>query len=145
MSSGGNLPEPYFVAYFDEAGDPGIKKVAPIDPNGASEWFVVGCTVIRARNEPNLVPLVRDIKQKIQSTQSPDLHYRNLSEGKKLPVCEALAKEKLRFFVVASNKQNMRGYRNPRAEAFSTHPNDWFYNFCVRVALERVTELIHPH
>lgn len=140
MSSGESIPDPYFVAYFDEAGDPGVKTVAPIDPNGASEWFIVGCTVVRASNEPKLVPLIRDIKRQIYSTQSPDLHYRTLVEHKKLPVCTALAEQEVRFFLVASNKQNMRGYRNPRAEAVSLHPNNWFYNFCIRVALERVTE-----
>ncbi|WP_115504279.1 DUF3800 domain-containing protein [Mesorhizobium sanjuanii] len=89
------------MAYFDEAGDPGIKTVAPIDPNGASEWFTVGCAVIRATNEPNLVELIRSIKASIYSTQSPDLHYRNLKEHKKKSVCDALAGEKIRFFVVA--------------------------------------------
>lgn len=132
--------DPYFVAYFDEAGDPGIKAVAPIDPKGASEWFTVGCTVVRATNERSLVGLVRSIKDSIRSTQSPDLHFRNLVEYKKLPVCNRLADQDLRFFVVASNKKNMRGYRNPQAEAVSMHPNDWFYNFCIRVLLERLTE-----
>ncbi|WP_425482839.1 DUF3800 domain-containing protein [Aureimonas leprariae] len=70
--------EPYFLAYIDEAGDPGIRTVAPIDPKGASEWFVVGCTVMRATNEPKLVDLVRSIKVDIRSTQRPDLHFRYL-------------------------------------------------------------------
>ncbi len=140
MSSGDWVPNPYFVAYFDEAGDPGIKTVAPIDTNGASEWFTVGCAVVRADKEPSLVPIVREIKRQIRSVQSPDLHFRNLREHKKLPVCNALAAQNLRFFVVASNKRNMRLYRNPRAEALSMHPNDWFYNFCIRVLLERLTE-----
>lgn len=140
MASEGSIPEPYFIAYFDEAGDPGIKTVAPVDPKGASEWFTVGCTVIRAVNEPKLVPLVREIKRSINSLQSPDLHFRTLSEHKKLPVCQSLAGQEMRFFVMASHKQNMRRYRNPRAEAVSMHPNDWFYNFCIRVVLERLTE-----
>ncbi|QDY99490.1 DUF3800 domain-containing protein [Nitratireductor mangrovi] len=140
MTSEGSVPEPYFVAYFDEAGDPGIKTVAPIDPNGASEWFTLGCAVVRAANEPNLVDLVRDIKASIFSTQSPDLHYRNLKEHKKKAVCEAFAAEPMRFFVVVSHKPNMRRYRNPAAEKLSVHPNDYFYNYCIRVALERISD-----
>lgn len=140
MSSGDCVPDPYFIAYFDEAGDPGIKTVAPIDQNGASEWFTVGCAVVRATKEPKLVPMIRDIKRQIHSVQAPDLHFRNLREHKKLPVCTAMAEQELRFFVVASNKRNMRRYRNPRAEVLSMHPNDWFYNFCIRVLLERLTE-----
>ena len=140
MASEGSVPDPYFIAYFDEAGDPGIKTVAPIDPNGASEWFTVGCTVVRATSEPELVPLVQSIKKSVFSTQSPDLHFRNLVEHKKLPVCQALASARLRFFVVASNKKNMRGYRNPQAEAVSLHKHNYFYNYCIRVLLERVSQ-----
>ncbi|PDQ19480.1 hypothetical protein CN311_19205 [Mesorhizobium sanjuanii] len=140
MTSKGKIPEPYFIAYFDEAGDPGIKTVAPIDPNGASEWFSVGCAVIRATNEPNMVGLIRDIKRSVFSTQSPDLHFRNLAEHKKKSVCDALAATNIRFFVVVSNKKNMRDYHNPQAEAVSLHPHNWFYNYCIRIALERISE-----
>lgn len=140
MTSVGSVPEPYFIAYIDEAGDPGISKVAPIDHNGASEWFTVSCAVVRASNEPTLVPLVQDIKASIFSVQSPDLHFRNLVEHKKKPVCDAIADAQLRLFVVASNKKNMRGYRNPQAEAVSLHKHNWFYNYCIRILLERVSE-----
>ncbi|WP_210248882.1 hypothetical protein [Aureimonas leprariae] len=34
----------------------------------------------------------------------------------------------------------MRKYKNPAAEAFSMHPKDYFYNYCIRVLLERVSE-----
>ena len=74
------------------------------------------------------------------STQSPDLHFRNLVEHKKKPVCDALAAAELRMFVVVSNKKNMRKYRNPQAEAVSLHPNNWFYNYCIRILLERLSE-----
>ena len=47
-----------------------------------------------------------------------------------------------RFFVLASNKKNMRGYRNPRAEAGGGYLQSslMFYNFCIRLLLERVTD-----
>lgn len=140
MASGETAPSPYLIAYFDEAGDPGVRKVAPIDPNGASEWFTVGCAVVRASNEPKLVDLVRDIKTTIRSVQSPDLHFRHLAEHKKKPTCEAVSGADLRLFVVASNKKNMRAYRNPQAEAVALHPHNWFYNYCIRILLERLSE-----
>ena len=133
-------PEPAFVAFFDEAGDPGTRAVFPIDPNGASEWFTVGCVVVRASKENSLVELVRDIKKSIYSQQSPDLHFRNLVEHKKCPVCDALASADMRFFVVASNKKKMRLYRNPQAEAVSLHKHNWFYNYCIRIVLERISQ-----
>src|SRR5690606_22961451 len=128
MGKGEELPEPHFIVYIDEAGDPGIKKVAPIDTNGASEWFTVGCAVVRTEKEPDLVPLVQSIKQSVYSTQSPDLHFRNLVEHKKLPVCRAIADADLRLLVVASNKKNMRNYRNPQAEAYPSKKQNVFYN-----------------
>lgn len=140
MTSGDVLPEPYFIAYFDEAGDPGLKTVAPIDQNGASEWFSVGCAVVRASNEPKLVSLVQSVKASVYSTQSPDLHFRTLVEHKKKPVCAALAAADIRFFVLVSNKKNMRNFRNPQAEAVSLHPHGWFYNHCIRIVLERLSD-----
>lgn len=35
-----------YIAYIDESGDDGLSKVQPIDPNGASEWFVLGAVVV---------------------------------------------------------------------------------------------------
>jgi hypothetical protein len=68
------------------------------------------------------------------------LHFRTLVEHKKRPVCEEIAKANLRLFVLASNKQNMRRYRNPQAEAVSLHKHNWFYNYCLRVVIERVSD-----
>jgi hypothetical protein len=45
-----------------------------------------------------------------------------------------------------SNKKNMMGYVNPRAEAArGASSNETFYNFCARVLLERVTEFVLAH
>jgi len=30
-----------YVVYIDEAGDPGLTRVRPIDENGASDWIVL--------------------------------------------------------------------------------------------------------
>lgn len=140
MPPNNNLPPYEFIAYFDEAGDPGVKAVAPIDKNGASEWFTLGCALVRASNEHLLIDLIRRLKSEINSKQRPDLHFRHLGENKKQHICDALAKEPVRFSVLASNKKNMRNYRNTAAEAVSLHPNNWFYNYCVRILLERVTD-----
>lgn len=128
-----------YIAFIDEAGDPGISKVAPIDKNGASEWFTLGCVVIGAENHAHPVDFVKRVKAAINSKQTPDLHYRNLTNQRRRTVCEELAKERLRLFAVVSNKKNMRNYRNRRAEAVSLHPKNWFYNYCIRILLERVS------
>ena len=38
-----------YIAYIDEAGDPGLNRVRPIDENGASEWLVLSAVVMRAK------------------------------------------------------------------------------------------------
>jgi hypothetical protein len=43
-----------YIAYIDESGDDGIARVAPLDPNGASEWFVLSALVVRNSNNPEL-------------------------------------------------------------------------------------------
>lgn len=132
--------KPGFIAYIDEAGDPGLNRVRPLDSVGASEWLVIGATVIHAHNEAETVDTVRSIRDAIGSRQGPDLHYRKLSDQRKAISCQILANSKSKSLVVASNKKNMKGHRNRLAEQYPG-PKGWFYNWCVRVLLERITDL----
>lgn len=134
---------PYeYIAYIDEAGDPGIKRVVPIDNVGGTEWFSLGCAVIRANREAEPVSYVNRVRALIKSSQRPDIHYKKLQQWQRVAACAELAKENVRLFVLVSNKQSMRGYRNPNAEAVSLHPNAFFYNYCIRILLERVTDWV---
>ncbi|QWC56940.1 DUF3800 domain-containing protein [Erythrobacter sp. 3-20A1M] len=126
-----------YIAYIDEAGDPGLKTVRPIDPNGASEWLVLSAVVMKAECEPVVIDWVRELVDDLGISQRRDLHYRTLSPTRKRVAGERIASLPLRGFAVCSNKKNMRGYRNPRAEKIPSQ--QWFYNFCVRLLLERVT------
>lgn len=133
---------PAYVAFFDEAGDPGVKKIVPIDTIGASEWFVLACALVSTENELSLIQLVKDIRTRIRSSQGASLHYRKIPEHKKNLVVTAVANHNIRLFVLCSNKRNMRAYRNYKAEQFNLHQNDWFYNYCIRILLERVSDYV---
>lgn len=135
MSSSGK--EYGYIAYIDEAGDPGLKRVRPIDENGASEWLVLSAVVMRAMREPYVLEWVQDIVTELGIKQRNDLHYRTLSPTRKLTAGGRIAMLPIRAFAVCSNKKNMRGYRNLRAEKIPSQ--QWFYNWCVRLLLERVT------
>ncbi|HMO68410.1 MAG TPA: hypothetical protein PKE25_07050, partial [Novosphingobium sp.] len=63
-----------YVAYIDEAGDPGLKKVRPIDPNGASEWLMLSAVVMRAKWEDDVVGWVDSIRTGLGGRQRRDLH-----------------------------------------------------------------------
>lgn len=130
-------PEYGYVAYIDEGGETGLNKIRPVDENGSSEWFVLSAVVMRAKWEPEVVGWVRDIRDGIGIKQRPDVHYRTLSPTRRVAACSRIAKLPLRGFVVASNKKNMRRYSNERAARIPSQ--QWFYNWCIRLLLERVT------
>ncbi len=126
-----------YVVYIDEGGETGLAKVRPIDENGSSEWFVLSAVVMRAKWEPDVVGWVRDIRDGIGLKQRPDLHFRTLSPTRKVAVCNRIAALPVRGFVIASNKKNMRRYHN--ANAAKIPSQQWFYNWCIRLLMERVT------
>lgn len=131
-----------YIAYIDEAGDYGLKTVKPIDDKGSSEWFVVSGVVIDAKRENDVNEWVSEITcsaKKIQR-QMQGLHFKNLLPVTKNIVCAQVATLPLRCFVVISNKQNMRGYRNPFAEQIPS--KNWFYCWMSRILLERITHYI---
>jgi hypothetical protein len=61
--------------------------------------------------------------------------------------CQRLASLPVNLFVMTSNKKNMRGYRNERAAAKSNPlvSKQIFYNFCLRLILERITDCCLRH
>lgn len=126
-----------YILYIDEAGDDGLKAVMPIDENGGSEWLSIGAVLVRVDNEKKVVQWVRDIRKDINAIQGPDLHFRKLSPKKKLRTCKLMSDTPCVYFAVLSNKKNMRGYNNVRAE--NRGGKQWFYNFVVRLLIERVT------
>lgn len=128
----------HFVLYVDEAGDPGLNRVRPLDENGSSEWFVLAGFLTRAHYEAEVVEWVKTIRQDIAVRQRADLHYRHLSPTKRRRACELVSKLPARSFVVASNRKNMRRYQNERAARAKS--KQWFYNWCTRYLLERVSE-----
>lgn len=133
------IQEPYeYILYIDEAGDDGLKRVRPVDENGSSEWLFIGGVLTRASNEQMAVEWVKSIRSDINARQGPALHYRNLSPTKRLRACQMLADLPCRLFVVASNKKNMRGHTNHKAAKMGGR--QWFYNYCVRLLMERVTQ-----
>ena len=127
-----------YVAYIDEAGDDGIRKVAPIDPGGASEWFVLGAFVVPISEDAFVQKWLNEALARLQSRQRTDIHFAKLDDGRKEVVCNYLQSLNFRWFVSVSHKPNMRWYRNRRAETALS--KNYFYNWMSRVLLEKVTQ-----
>jgi hypothetical protein len=141
-------PEYYYIAHIDEAGDPGIRRVRPVDPNGGSEWLILGCSLIQLKSEGEQVRWVRTILDRLEMKQQTVLHYRDLDEWRKPLACQMLGEIKdVRCFAMLSNKKNMKGHQNIRAASRSEGIgiDQVFYNWCLRIILERVTEFVYRH
>jgi hypothetical protein len=142
-----DAPPYHYIAYIDEAGDPGLARVRPRDVDGASEWLVIGAILIQAAREHEPVQWVRKILDDVSLQQRDILHYKDLSDWRKPMACKGLAENPLRIFALASNKKNMRGHTNPRAAAKGNilTQRQYFYNFCLRLILERITDYCYRH
>lgn len=127
--------QPHFHIYIDEAGDPGVKPKAS-DEAHWSDWFVLSAVVIAAEREPETVAWVQEMRHAIGRKSRVPLHYRNLSDESRLRVCQIFGRKAVRLFVVASHKDSMRKHRSP---TLGRPTSQDFYNWCLRLLLERVT------
>lgn len=130
-------PIPRYVIYIDEAGEPGIKQKTPQALEDSSEWFVVSAVVVSSARDRDTVDWVRDMREAVRAQSRAPLHYRKLSASNQERVCRMLGTKDVRIFVVASHKTNMRGHQNKRMG--SSLGRGEFYNWCLRLLLERVT------
>jgi hypothetical protein len=127
----------------DESGDPGLRRIKPIDAIGSSEWLVVSGVVIDAKREADVRGWLSNAHAALGSKQLKDIHFAKLNDMRRTIMCRQVAALPLRCFVVASNKKNMRNYHNPRAEKVPS--DNWFYCWLTRVLLERVTDFVAAH
>jgi hypothetical protein len=72
-------PEYGYVAYIDEAGDPGLTKVAPRASGESSEWIVVSAALIPAELEGEVGAWVAAMMKAMNSHQMRDLHFQKLN------------------------------------------------------------------
>lgn len=126
---------PKYHVYVDEAGDPGVKQKSG-DPDW-TDWFTIAAVIVSDAVDPDTVDWVKDMKEAVRSQEGPPLHYRNLTPTNQARLCRMLSRKKARVLVVASHKDTMRSHYNPRLGRANGQK---FYNWCLRLLLERVSE-----
>ncbi len=131
-----NRMKPLFHVYIDEAGDPGVKPKSSAEPHW-TDWFVLSAIVISAENDTKTPDWIHEMNRSIRRSVSSDIHYRKFSDSNRRHVCRSLANKPFRLFIVASHKDSMRSHRSQRLGASN---DKTFYNWCLRLLLERVTE-----
>lgn len=134
-----------YILYVDESGDPGLKKVRPIDPDGASEWMTLSGVLVRASRENEIQKRLSDLRKSLRTHNKPDIHFAELNPAKKALVTRALASWPTRGFVICSNKRNMRGQQDAKPEANIVEVKSWFYAWLFRLLIERVSKLVLRH
>lgn len=139
MSDDPYNPDYEYLAYIDESGETGLKKVLAVDPVGSSEWFVLSLVLVPRSEEENIGGWIAEILKQTGS-RMPDLHFTDLPDHHKLTAATILAGKPIQGFVICSNKKNMRRYRNVRAERMGV--KDWFYCWLTRLALERASNFV---
>ncbi|KXU29223.1 hypothetical protein A0J57_18205 [Sphingobium sp. 22B] len=127
---------PKFQVFIDEAGDPGVKPKDD-DERHWTDWFTVSAVVVSNSRKLDIIDWVKDMNEAVRNVNANALHYRNLSAPNQARVCRMLGRKPLRLFVVASHKDSMRDHYNPKLGRANDKE---FYNWCLRLLLERVTE-----
>lgn len=133
-----SVPDYEFIAYIDEAGDPSTKQVRPIDASGGTEWFIISAVLIGRHNEPLVKDWLLETGRRIGDPGTRILKFSKRSPSERMAICRHLNELPVRIFVIASNKRNMRGHRNKKAEKMGA--KQWFYNWMARLLIERVTD-----
>lgn len=128
--------DPKFLVYIDEAGDPGVKPKST-DERLWTDWFSLSAVVVRATRDLEVVDWVADMREAVRSHGTKGLHYRTLSETNRERVTRMLGRKPVRIFALASLKDTMRDHYNP---VLGRANDKEFYNWCLRLLLERVTE-----
>ncbi|MCK8788095.1 DUF3800 domain-containing protein [Roseomonas sp. NAR14] len=138
------LPQPIvppgYVAFIDEAGDDGLRLIRTESAPGASEWFILSAVLVRIERETETVTWAAQLLDALKQPQLAHLHFRTLRDDRKTLVCDRLANPPLRIFTVLSHKRNMQGYINNNAAAAKVNRTAWFYCWCTRMLLERITD-----
>lgn len=128
--------DPKFLIYIDEAGDPGVKPKLT-DQRHWTDWFTLSAVVVSAARDREVVDWVADMREAVRSHGLKGLHYRTLSETNRERVTRMLGRKPVRIFALASLKDTMRDHYN---RVLGRANDKQFYNWCLRLLLERVTE-----
>ena len=136
------MPRVGYIAYIDEAGDDGIKKIRTSSEGGASEWMVISAIVIHADNSPYVLPWLKATMDRAASPQLRFLHFHRLDHAGKIAACKSLAEREAYLFSTISYKRTMEGYSNTAAAKVNINKNARFFAWMARLLLEQITSFI---
>ena len=103
--------------------------------------MVISAVLVRRAHENDVEAWLQETASLISDPGSNVLKFTKRTPEQRRVICKHMAELPLRIFVVASNKRNMRKHRNTNAEKMDS--KQWFYNWLIRLLVERVTDYCH--
>lgn len=130
-----------YIAYIDEAGDDGLKKLKDDSGNhGSTHWLILGAIIIRATNDLDMVKYRDTIKQKTQNkSEKRSIHFRDFKHEQKVVVAKEIASMPIRGIVVASNKNTIISH--PRPDLYED--KNALYWYLAKYLIERISHCCH--
>ncbi|QTH22028.1 DUF3800 domain-containing protein [Rhizorhabdus wittichii] len=128
---------PALTVFIDEAGDPGVRDGLRYAAT-RHEWLCVSAVCVRTSRDSDLPDWIDAMRLEAKARQAGSLHYAKIGQERREAVCASLATRPVRAFTLASHKTNMRDYVNERIGSMVEAGK--FYNWCMRLLLERVTD-----
>lgn len=127
-----------FTAYIDESGDCGF--VFKPDGTGSSRWLILSAVVVRRKNEPKVIELMRNIRGTLGAQPKQALHFVKLDHARRTAYARAIGEASfLRTVSVLIHKPSLREPERFQAE------KDLLYRYACRYLLERVSWLCEEH
>ncbi|HEY9010846.1 MAG TPA: DUF3800 domain-containing protein, partial [Devosia sp.] len=83
-----------YTLYIDEAGDEGIGRVRPLQPDGASEFFVLAGLMVRSTRLGEVRLALSRVKNVAGVPADKELHFRDLGDTAQDAAISELAKFK---------------------------------------------------
>ncbi|RAI58746.1 DUF3800 domain-containing protein [Roseicella frigidaeris] len=95
-----------FIAYIDESGDDGLGNYrVPGGGGGASHWFTLSATVVRASRDLETVQWRDEIAARLNRRNGRrDLHFTDLNHGQRTVAAQILSGKPMRIICVVANK-----------------------------------------
>ena len=100
--------------------------------------MAMSAIIIARQNFASIDAWHENLLSKLKINQTRHIHFKNLNDRQKATACQYLSNLPLRIFTVLSNKRTMRQHENQNAQIRGG--KQWFYNWIVRILLERVTD-----
>lgn len=118
-----------FIAYIDESGDDGLKRIRSTSHSGGTQWLTISCCVARYVNDLEFVSW----RDQIKVGGKREIHFRELNHSQKLMACQKIATFPVRGITILSNKTLIpEGTYNQKNQ---------LYHYLTRYLIERLSWL----